>query len=108
MGDAVADSRFLDRRYRVTAANDRRAVHTGDSLGHTDGSLGKRVDLEHAHWTVPHNRLRVAQRRRVRVDGLWADVEPHPIADRRVVDAEYLCGCAGFELGCDDVIDGEK
>jgi hypothetical protein len=50
----------------------------------------ERVDLEDAHRTVPHHRLRARDDRPVGLDRLRPDVEPHAIADRGVADVDRL------------------
>ena len=58
--------------------------------------------------SVPHHRARIVQRIGVRLRGARADVEPHAIADLRIVHAERLGRRARLELRRNDVIDGKQ
>jgi hypothetical protein len=103
-----ASLEFLgDRRDRIAAADDGRPVHVGHGFRDGDRPLGERVDLEHAHRPVPGDRLRSADDLTISLDRLRTDVEAQPVADGRIVHGQHLGRCAGFELRCDDVIDGQ-
>ena len=65
-------------------------LHAGHRFGHRHRPFRERVDLEHAHRPVPDHRLRVAKRARVLADRVRPDVQPHALADRRVVHRQRL------------------
>ena len=91
VGDRVGHAGLVDRRHRVAAADDRRALApSAHGAGHGDRAGRERRHLEHAHRAVPDHGLarRAAGRHRARV-GLGADVEAHPVADRGVVDLQH-------------------
>ena len=65
----------------------------------------ERVDLEDAHRPVPDDGPRTGDDGAINLHCLGSDVEPHPIADRRVADFEHFRRGAGLDFGRDHVID---
>ena len=65
----------------------------------------ERFDLEHAHRSVPDDRLRVGDERFVGLDRRRADVDAKAVADPRVVDREHFVRRPFLDLVGDDVID---
>ena len=104
--DAVGDAGLLDRRDRVAAADDRRALHRGHRLRDRRSCPAANASISNTP-IGPFQTTVFASRDAPRVsrDRRRADVEPHPIADRRIVDVEHLGRRAGLELRRDDVID---
>jgi hypothetical protein len=68
----------------------------------------ERVDLEHAHGTVPDHGLRAGDDLAVGGRGLRADVEPHPVADRLVADVSVSVGIPASSFAATTWSDGSS
>src|SRR5262245_63838905 len=88
--DPIGHARLFHRRNRVAPADDRRALDARDGARDGVGANRERCDLENAHRSVPHHRLRVGDRFFVRFDRRPSDVDAKPIADPRVGHLEHL------------------
>ena len=105
--DPVGDAGLCDRRNRVPAAYDRRALTSATAFATAIVPCRERVDFEDAHRPVPGDRLGAADDFAIAGDGLRPDIEPHPIADRRIADLERFGRRSRFQPWRDDVIDGQ-
>src|SRR3954449_4898424 len=78
MVDAIAEAELLQRGTGVAATDDGRTGRVRDGFRHSARSCRERLHLERAHRTVPEDRPGSFNLFRIRLDGLRADVEPHP------------------------------
>ena len=78
-----------------------------DRLGDGEGAAGERLDLEHAHRSVPQHGPGRTHGVAVAADGLGADVDAEPVPDGGIVDAESGMRGIGVDAVGDDVVDGQ-
>src|SRR5207244_3597893 len=78
-----------------------------DSFGHFESALGESRHFEYPHGTVPDDSLCRGNFQAIGVDGLGADIEPHPAVGGGG-NRHGLCGSAWLKFGADDMIDWQE
>src|SRR2546430_318586 len=114
MLESFTDSTAVDSAVNggdgVTAADDGGGTVAGgcsDSFGHFESAPGERGHFEYSHRTVPDDSLCRGNFQAIGVDGLGADIEPHPAVGGGG-NRQRLRGGAGLEFGADDMIDRQE
>ncbi len=109
MSNLVGHAGLLDRRDRVSAADDGGGVVVArDRSCDLVGATGEGWHLEDSHWAIPDDGAGFVDLVFEERDGFGADIECHEFSREGAVAREDLGLCVGRELVGEDVVDGQE